>query len=180
MTTTAHKLPTLTTTSNTSTSAYSECGAGGQRQLTIRFAPSNVLMIVGRRTIELQEETWEYCFTSDTALELRFVGTEPITGFVRSLGSTTTTSLTGLDGALHFSCTRPASDDQDLHYEFVFGRGTTSGTTAQGVDRRPLPDPAAGAPGKPLDIVATSAQPTLIIRAKRSCPTGVTKPTVEA
>jgi hypothetical protein len=176
----ADKLPTMTTTS-APTSAYSECGAGGPRQLTISFTPSTVEMIVDRRTIALQAETWEYCFASDTPLELQFVSEVPCLGFVRPLGSAAMTSLTGLDGVLHFTCARPAIDGEDQQYEFVFTRQTTSGSTVRPpVDRPPLPPPAAGHPGKPLDIEATSAQPTLIIRTKKSCPTGVSNPTIEA
>jgi hypothetical protein len=180
MTTAAdNRLTPTTTTTTADAPAYSECGAGGQRQLTIGFSPSSVAMLVLRRTISLHGETWEYCFTGDTPLELRFVGSEPFVGLVRPLGATAMTSLTGLDGALLFTCTRPASDEQDEQYEFVFSRSTTSGSVAHPPVDRP-PHPHGGAPGMPKDIQSTSAQPTLIIRTKKTCPTGVNNPTVEA
>jgi hypothetical protein len=178
----AHRLSTLDTTPQKP--AHSEYGVGGQRQLTIKFSPSSVTLEVKSETVQLQAETWEYAFIDDGVLELRFMSPEPIVGYVRPLGANTITALTGLDGVLQFSCPRPSSDDLDEQYEFVFTRDTTSGSTALPRTRpRPtLPSHASGKPGgphasgDPTDIEATSAQPTLIIRTKRSSPTGVTKP----
>jgi hypothetical protein len=161
--------------------AYSECGAGGERQLTVKFGPSSVVLAINvGRTLEVHNETWEYCFTADDPLELRFVSAETLVGTARLLGSTSTTTLTGLDGALHFSCTRPASEDSDQQYELVFARVTTTGSTARPVDRPGPPPHAPGKPEMPTDIDHSAAQPTLIIRTKRSCPTGAIKPTITA
>jgi hypothetical protein len=159
--------------------AHSECGAGGERQLKIGFRPSSVLLAIAIDTVQLQDEVWEYGFTGDGSLELRFMSADSICGYVRPLGAATMTALTGIAGVLHFSCPRPSSDDHDEPYEFFFTCETSSGTTAQPPARRPLPPQAAGKPEGPTDIEATSAQPTLIIRTKRSCPTGVNKPTWE-
>lgn len=170
----------MTTLDTTPTKpAHSEDGVGGQRQLTISFSPSSVLLELKTGTVQLQDQTWEYSFTEDGTLELRFMSADPIVGYVRPLGAATMTSLTGLDGVLHFSCPGPSTDDLDEHYEFMFTRETTSGSTAHPRERPTLPPQASGKPGGPTDIEATSAQPTLIIRTKRSSPTGVTKPTWE-
>jgi hypothetical protein len=178
--------PRLSTLDTTPTQpAHSEYGAGGQRQLTIKFSPSSVLLEVKSEIVQLQAETWEYAFTDEGALELRFMSADPIVGYVQTPNATTMTPLTGLDGVLQFSCPRPSSDDLDEQYEFKFTRETTSGSTANPRERPTLPSHASGKPGGPhaagvpTDIEATSAQPTLIIRTKRNAPTGVTKPTWE-
>lgn len=173
ITTTAHRFSTLDTTPQKP--AHSECGAGGERRLTISFSPSSVLLAIATDTVQLHDEVWEYAFTGDDPLELQFMSADPICGYVRPLGATTMTALTGL----HFSCPRPRSDDQDEQYEFFFTRDSTSGSNATPRERPPLPPQASGKPSGPTDIEATSAQPTLIIRTKRSCPTGVNKPTWE-
>jgi hypothetical protein len=147
----------LSTTSDTpppSSTTYTECGAA-KRTLTI--SPGSVLLSIpdSRSTIELQGKTWEYGFTSDAPLELR----------LQSLGSYICTvnnaavSMAG-DGP-HWVCKRPLGADETYEFRFRAVESTSQGIVSD-VDK------------------PTAAQPTLIIRTKRNCPTGVsTKPTVD-
>jgi hypothetical protein len=137
-------------------STHTECGADTKRTLTI--APGSVVLSLAEGTsVELQERTWEYGFTSDAPLELHF----------ESLGSFTCMVNgemveVGGDGP-HWSCKRPP-DDKEMSYEFSFRYVSA---TNQGM--------LGGQIDKPV-----GAQPTLIIRTKRNCPTGLsTKPTID-
>jgi hypothetical protein len=146
----------LPTTEDPSTSSiHTECGADSKRTLTIA-AGSVVLSLADGTSVKLQEKTWEYGFTSDAALELSF----------ESLGSFTCMVNgerveVGGEGP-HWSCKRPP-DDKDMSYEFSF---RYEAATLQGM--------------LPGEIKPVGAQPTLIIRTKRNCPTGLsTKPTID-
>ena len=136
-------------------STHTECGAASKRTLTI--APGSVrLSLADGTSVELQERDWEYGFTSDEPLELWL---ESLSSFTCTVDGVTVN--TGGDGP-HWSCKRPP-DDKERSYEFGFGCE------------------AAATRGLISDVLKpVGAQPTLIIRTKRNCPTGVaTRPTAD-
>jgi hypothetical protein len=134
-----------------------ECGAALQRTLTISFDPVSIGLSTSERglVIELYKKTWEYGFTVDGALELTFTGPSGLTCSVDGTGIDTTGT------GPHWICKRPPSDD-DQYFRFTFDL-----PAGAGMGLLPIPNKPAG------------GQPTMIIRVKRSCPTGVTKPTVD-
>lgn len=133
---------------------HTECGAESKRTLTIADGSVRLSLADGK-SIELQGWTWEYGFSSDTPLVLCF----------ESLGSFSCTvnyERVATDGAgPHWSCKRPSGDDETYDLRFRFDGAASPGLL-----------PSRNKP--------SAAQPTLIIRTKRNCPTGVvTKPTVD-
>lgn len=132
---------------------YAECGAS---ERTLTFAPGSVrLSLADDTSIELHGGTWEYGFRNDDPLQLRF----------ESLDSCTCTVNRGvvvMDGdGPHWVCKRPEGDDETYELRVSF-----DGASGQGLMSDVL---------KP-----SAAQPTLIIRTKRNCPTGVvTKPSMD-
>lgn len=159
-----------TATSSTTAPYYSQCGAGGLHILEIRLSPPSVLLrLDDGHSVELHAGTWDYLFNGDKPLELQFVSDdEDIAGWVCKPGSTSQ-PLERSGGVLCFICGQP-SDDGELEFELEFAadKGLDDATRSQ-------PQMEEG----PRDICSTSAQPTLIIRTKKSCPTGSVNKSVE-
>jgi hypothetical protein len=134
-------------------STHAECGAS-KRTLTI--APDSVrLSLADGTSVELQGKTWEYGFRSDDPLELRFASSGSCVCTVNHV----IVAAVDRDGP-HWVCKRPEGADETFELSFRF-----EDTASQGMSG-PIDKPSA-------------AQPTLIIRTKRNCPIGVTKPTID-
>jgi hypothetical protein len=127
-----------------------ECGASPQRRLTISFEPTSVrLWLKDGSSVELNQGRWEYGFTSNDPLEVSFESAATFTCTVNRIDVPTT------GAGPHWVCQRPASDIVD--YGFTFTSDPKQPTL--GIIKRPA-----------------AAQPTLIIRTKRICPTGPQSP----
>jgi hypothetical protein len=128
-----------------------ECGGPSKRTLTVDFNAATVrLSNADGGQIELK--TWEYGFTSDEPIQLTIAGPSAMICMVD--GALLDTSGAGP----HWICRRPELEEQQFHFTFSI---------------EPVLNPVHGARVRSFP----AGQPTLIIRVKRSCPTGTIQPT---
>ncbi len=152
---------------------HSECGPAAARRLELSLSPApKVELVTDTGRVSLQDRVWEYGFDescSDASLlRLRFVtidGTPTLDGWAAPVDERGTwlskpVALVRDElGKLIYTCTRP-SEGQEPSIQIFFAVAT------ERVSEGALPTipPKVEPP--------TSAQPKLILKPKRTCPTG--------
>jgi hypothetical protein len=149
-----------------------ECGPGTQLQLEVSMMPLRIDL----RGIDLNGKVWEYGFTDDADLVLRFgasARTPPLEGRAvaidgegRPLGEVVLLAREG-DELVHV-CPRPA-DEGDHWILLSFREASTS--SASRANERDESRPHPPHPPHPHGIKSPGeAQPTMILKPKRTCP----------
>jgi hypothetical protein len=160
------------------------CGLGGDLQLSVAFDPPCIQLPSEMSATNLCGAEWVYGFDpkceESTELRLRFVSKgERIAGYSVELDSEgrwvgTPVELGDENGVLVYACARPTEAQVTTGQEpciLLFFASTEPGTirmTSTERSGRPKPWPQT----EPQIEPPTEAQPKLILRPKRNCPTG--------
>lgn len=150
-----------------------ECGAGGERRLSVDFDAGSIIRDDDSARIDLDEREWSYGFSGseptvgDTPV-LRLVFTvyssTPVVGYSAEVDETNTWSdkafmLAQDNGAWVYLCPRPAEASPEPRIQIFFD-----------VQPPPVRPGMLPLPPKPI-LPPCEAQPRMILKPKRNCPT---------
>jgi hypothetical protein len=145
-----------------------ECGAGGERRLSVDFDVGSILRDDDPSRIDLDEREWSYGFIEpgDEVLRLVFAvqSSTPVVGYAVPVNEKNTcteppVALAQENGAWVYLCPRPAETSPEPRIQIFF-------------DVQP-PRVRSGMlplPPKPI-LPPCEAQPRMILKPKRNCPT---------